>query len=55
MRRRRIAALFVAVALGVVALDCAAAPKSQCTTGSRKTTPSHHVYTCHNGEWVKDK
>lgn len=55
--RRKVVAALAGLALGLGALECASgvAPKSQCQDGSVKATSDHHVYTCHNNEWIKGK
>jgi len=53
---KKIMAVVASVALGIGALACTAAPKSQCQDGSTKVTHGSggtKTYHCHNGEWVR--
>lgn len=55
--KSKIAAVIVALLLGGIALDCAAAPQSQCQDGSTKVQHRNGkttTYHCSNGEWVKE-
>lgn len=55
--KSKIAAVIAALLLGGIALECAAAPQSQCQDGSTKVQHQNGkttTYHCSNGEWVKE-
>lgn len=54
--KKRLAIMLSVFVMTGIALDCTAAPKSQCQDGSVKVTVNRGhkaTYHCSNGEWVK--